>query len=80
MNMKTDFERRILALEARQLHNQVPDWQCRLEKYRRYSEGLQDLEPRTEEEEARLARYKLYFDGLEGVWLNEDESKHHKTT
>ncbi len=67
MNMKTDFEKRILALEAKLLHNQVPDWKHRLEKYRRYSKGLPDPEPRREEEEARLARYKLYFDGLEGV-------------
>ena len=64
--MKVDvLDKRLTDLEAEYTSKQDLDWQRRLERYKRYFEGLPDLEPPTEEELARLARYKRYFDELE---------------
>jgi hypothetical protein len=59
------LDKRLTNLEAVYTSKQDIDWQRRLERYKRYFEGLPDLEPPTEEELARLARYKRYFDELE---------------
>ena len=68
-----NFEKRVLALEARQVSNSVPatewvlqncDWRRKLAQYKAMIEGLPDPYPETltPEREARLARYKAYFD------------------
>jgi hypothetical protein len=59
------LDKRLTNLESVYTSKQDIDWQRRLGRYRRYFEGLPDLEPPTEEELARLARYKRYFDELE---------------
>ena len=75
-----NFERRVLALEARPVSSRVPatewvlqncDWRRKLAQYRAILEGLPDPYPEalTPEREARLARYKAYFDKLDSDWL-----------
>ena len=59
------LDKRLTNLEAVYTLKQDLDWQRRLERYKRYFEGLPDLEPWTEEKLARLERYKRYFDELE---------------
>jgi hypothetical protein len=59
------LDKRLTNLESVYTSKQDIDWQRRLERYRRYFEGLPDLEPQTEEELARLERYKRYFDEIE---------------